>query len=94
MTEPSEESVGETRRERHQWYDYKVQATIASESPESCAGDTTHHRMESDWIEDREIAIKLAEELSDNYSPEIHTRQHGSYAPKDFDAVPGRGDAR
>lgn len=85
----------EQKRSKHRWYEYKVEATIEFEAKENSRGDTTLDEMESRWLDYKERAVKLADELRESgYGVEIRTRQRESYAAKDFDLIPERSGGR
>lgn len=81
-------------RAKNRWYEYRVEATVEYETNERSVTDTAFYDMESAWINDKEMAVNLAQSLRDaGHMVEIRTRKVGSYGANDFDAIPDRGDA-
>lgn len=88
-------SIEERTQEKNTWYQYQVVATVEYETNERSVTDTALYDFESAWISDREMAVNLAKGLREaGHGVEIRTRKRGSFAPKDFDAIPERGDAK
>lgn len=81
-------------RAKNRWYEYRVEATVEYETNDSSVTQTAFYALESEWINNKEMAVNLAQSLRDaGHMVEIRTRKVGSYAAGDFDAIPDRGEA-